>query len=57
MLGQGRGRTETLLSTFQNTTQQAGRIGMAFYQGLWYFDGWNSINYVMEELKNPKVSP
>uniref|UniRef100_A0A8C0ZW16 B(0,+)-type amino acid transporter 1 n=1 Tax=Castor canadensis TaxID=51338 RepID=A0A8C0ZW16_CASCN len=54
MLGQGRDATETLLSTFQNTTQQAGRIGMAFYQGLWYFDGWNSINYVMEELKNPK---
>lgn len=30
---------------------------MAFYQGLWSFDGWNSLNYVMEELKNPNVSP
>ncbi|XP_077700135.1 b(0,+)-type amino acid transporter 1-like isoform X2 [Canis aureus] len=33
---------------------QAGRIGMAFYQGLWSFDGWNNVNYVLEELKNPK---
>uniref|UniRef100_A0A8D2JSL8 b(0,+)-type amino acid transporter 1 n=1 Tax=Sciurus vulgaris TaxID=55149 RepID=A0A8D2JSL8_SCIVU len=54
VLVQGHGRTEFLLSAFHNTTQQAGRIGMAFYQGLWSFDGWNSINYMMEELKNPK---
>ncbi|XP_006167728.1 b(0,+)-type amino acid transporter 1 isoform X2 [Tupaia chinensis] len=54
VLGQGRGRTEALLSAFDNTTWQAGRIGMAFYQGLWSFDGWNNLNYVLEELKNPK---
>lgn len=52
-LGQGRSRREALLSAFQNTTQQAGRIGMAFYQGLWSFDGWSNINCVTEELKNP----
>ncbi|KAG8524798.1 b(0,+)-type amino acid transporter 1 [Galemys pyrenaicus] len=52
-LGQGRGRTEALLSDFHNTTQQVGHISMAFYQALWSFDGWNSLNYVMEELKNP----
>lgn len=56
VLAQGHGRTEFLLSAFHNTTQQAGRIGMAFYQGLWSFDGWNNVNYMMEELKNPKVS-
>ncbi|XP_049759935.1 b(0,+)-type amino acid transporter 1-like [Elephas maximus indicus] len=53
VLGQGRGRTEAFLHAFQNTTQQAGRIGIAFYQGLWSFDGWNSLNCVMEELRNP----
>ncbi|EHB02366.1 B(0,+)-type amino acid transporter 1 [Heterocephalus glaber] len=31
-------------------------MGMAFYQGLWSFDGWNSIHYVVEELKSPKQS-
>ncbi|XP_036026131.1 putative L-type amino acid transporter 1-like protein MLAS isoform X2 [Onychomys torridus] len=57
VLAQGRSRTESpesLPFTFHNTTQQAGRIGMAFYQGLWSFDGWNNINMVVEELKNPK---
>ncbi|XP_077700142.1 b(0,+)-type amino acid transporter 1-like isoform X6 [Canis aureus] len=54
VLGQGRGYTEAFLFAFHNTTQQAGRIGMAFYQGLWSFDGWNNVNYVLEELKNPK---
>ncbi|XP_008698610.1 b(0,+)-type amino acid transporter 1 isoform X4 [Ursus maritimus] len=54
VLGQGRGYTEAFLFAFHNTTQQAGRIGMAFYQGLWSFDGWNNVNYVVEELKNPK---
>uniref|UniRef100_A0A673VI80 Solute carrier family 7 member 13 n=1 Tax=Suricata suricatta TaxID=37032 RepID=A0A673VI80_SURSU len=44
VLGQGRGYTETFLFAFHNTTQQAGCIGMAFYQGMWSFD----------ELKNPK---
>ncbi|XP_004387657.1 b(0,+)-type amino acid transporter 1-like [Trichechus manatus latirostris] len=53
VLGQGHGRTEALLHAFHNTTQQAGHISIAFYQGLWSFDGWNSLNFVMEELRNP----
>lgn len=56
VLMQGHASTESLLFAFHNTTQQAGRIGMAFYQGLWSFDGWSNINTVIEELKNPKVS-
>ncbi|XP_006515181.1 aromatic-preferring amino acid transporter isoform X3 [Mus musculus] len=54
VLMQGHASTESLLFAFHNTTQQAGRIGMAFYQGLWSFDGWSNINTVIEELKNPK---
>ncbi|XP_004696452.1 b(0,+)-type amino acid transporter 1-like [Echinops telfairi] len=53
VLAQGLGHKEVLLHAFHNTTQQAGRFGLAFYQGLWSFDGWNSLNYVMEELRNP----
>lgn len=56
VLAQNYSHTEFLQFSFDNTTQQAGRIGMAFYQGLWSFDGWNNINMVIEELKNPKVS-
>ncbi|XP_021035141.1 putative L-type amino acid transporter 1-like protein MLAS isoform X2 [Mus caroli] len=54
VLMQGHASTESLMFAFHNTTQQAGRIGMAFYQGLWSFDGWSNINTVIEELKNPK---
>uniref|UniRef100_A0A8C6R089 Solute carrier family 7 (cationic amino acid transporter, y+ system), member 15 n=1 Tax=Nannospalax galili TaxID=1026970 RepID=A0A8C6R089_NANGA len=54
VLGQGRHCTEALLFTFYNMTEQAGHIGMAFYQELWSFDGWNSLNIVIEELKNQK---
>ncbi|XP_021508466.1 b(0,+)-type amino acid transporter 1-like isoform X1 [Meriones unguiculatus] len=54
VLAQGYSRTDFLLSAFHNTTNQAGRIGMAFYQGLWSFDGWANINTMAEELKNPK---
>nr|XP_036882474.1 b(0,+)-type amino acid transporter 1-like [Manis javanica] len=53
VLGQGRAST-AFQSAFHNTTQQVGCISMAFYQGLWSFDGWSNLNYVMEELKNPK---
>ncbi|XP_059516662.1 b(0,+)-type amino acid transporter 1-like [Myotis daubentonii] len=54
VLGQGRGRPEALPAAFHNTTRQTGRISVAFYQGLWSFDGWNTLNYVLEELKNPQ---
>ncbi|XP_077607173.1 b(0,+)-type amino acid transporter 1-like [Crocuta crocuta] len=54
VLSQGRGHTEAFLFAFHNTTHQSGRIGMAIYQGMWSFDGWNNVNYVVEELKNPK---
>jgi L-type amino acid transporter 9 len=29
-------------------------VALAFYSGLWAYDGWNSLNSVTEELKNPK---
>ncbi|XP_063088187.1 b(0,+)-type amino acid transporter 1-like isoform X2 [Cavia porcellus] len=54
VLGQGRGRTEAFQFAFHNTTRQVGQVGMAFYQGLWSFDGWNTIHSVVEELKKPK---
>ena len=30
------------------------QVGLAFYQGLWSYDGWNNLNYVAEEVKNSK---
>ena len=28
-------------------------VGIALYQGLWAYDGWNQLNYISGELKNP----
>jgi len=29
-------------------------IALAFYSGLWAYDGWKALNSITEELKNPK---
>ena len=34
--------------------KSASAIGLGLYQGLWAYDGWNQLNYVSEELKNPE---
>ncbi|CAB4055111.1 SLC7A9 [Lepeophtheirus salmonis] len=31
-----------------------GALATAFYSGLWAYDGWNNLNYVTEEIINPK---
>lgn len=51
-----RGHTENFENSFENTNLGINPIGIAFYQGLWSFDGWNNLNYVTEELKRPEVS-
>ncbi|CAF1388436.1 unnamed protein product [Rotaria sordida] len=37
-----------------STTKKPLGIALAFYSGLWAYDGWNCLNAVTEELKNPK---
>ncbi|KAG9352357.1 hypothetical protein JZ751_020770, partial [Albula glossodonta] len=51
MLAQG--KTKHLENAFEGTTTSFGDIGLAFYNGLWAYDGWNQLNYITEELKNP----
>lgn len=50
------GHTENFDNSFENTKLGINPIGIAFYQGLWSYDGWNNLNYVTEELKRPEVS-
>ncbi|XP_056152314.1 b(0,+)-type amino acid transporter 1 [Lampris incognitus] len=51
-----RGHTENFEDSFKNTKVGINPIGIAFFQGLWSYDGWNNLNYVTEELKRPEVN-
>lgn len=51
-----RGNNESFQDSFEGTNVGFSPIGIAFYQGLWSYDGWNNLNYVTEELKSPEVS-
>ncbi|XP_075154866.1 L-type amino acid transporter sobremesa isoform X1 [Haematobia irritans] len=47
------GNTQHLANAFNGPTPNVGAIATAFYTGLWAYDGWNNLNYVTEEIKNP----
>ncbi|KAK3748507.1 hypothetical protein QZH41_008575 [Actinostola sp. cb2023] len=48
-----KGKTENLQNAFEGSETDPAKIGFAFYIGLWAYDGWNSLNYCTEEMKNP----
>ena len=29
-------------------------LGLGLYNGLWSYDGWNQLNYVLEEIIEPE---
>ncbi|XP_059209430.1 b(0,+)-type amino acid transporter 1-like [Centropristis striata] len=43
-------------NAFKGTQFSLSTLGMAFYQGLWSYAGWNNLNCVTEELKRPEVN-
>ncbi|XP_063078334.1 b(0,+)-type amino acid transporter 1-like [Engraulis encrasicolus] len=47
------GNTQNLSKGIEGATTSFGNIGLAFYNGLWAYDGWNQLNFITEELKNP----
>ncbi|KAJ4985788.1 amino acid transporter [Stagonosporopsis vannaccii] len=38
---------------FDNTSHNISNWAVALYAGLWAFDGWDNVNYVTAEFKNP----
>ncbi|XP_021352770.1 b(0,+)-type amino acid transporter 1-like isoform X1 [Mizuhopecten yessoensis] len=48
-----RGETEVLETGFEGTENSMSMIALAFYDGLWAYDGWNNLNYVTEEIQDP----
>lgn len=47
------GKTENFEDPFKGSKISISSIGLAFYNGLWAYDGWNQLNYITEELKKP----
>lgn len=47
------GNVQHLQNAFIKPTPPLGAIAVSFYTGLWAYDGWNNLNYVTEEIKNP----
>ncbi|XP_017881509.1 b(0,+)-type amino acid transporter 1-like [Ceratina calcarata] len=50
------GHTELLSNPFEGTTHSAGNVALAFYSGLWAYDGWSSAAIVTEEIQKPEVN-
>lgn len=47
------GHTENLESMMQGTNTSPSAIAIAFYTGLFSYSGWDYLNFVTEELKDP----
>ncbi|XP_056635372.1 b(0,+)-type amino acid transporter 1-like isoform X2 [Diorhabda carinulata] len=50
------GETSNLDRGFEGTTTSPKELALAFYSGLWAYDGWSSVTVVTEELKKPEVN-
>lgn len=50
------GHTELLEKPFHGTTTSAGNVALAFYSGLWAYDGWTSAAIVTEEIQKPEIN-
>ncbi|XP_076111068.1 large neutral amino acids transporter small subunit 2-like [Mytilus galloprovincialis] len=44
---------ESFQEPFENSTTSPGKFALAFYSGLYSYAGWNYLNFVTEELKDP----
>nr|KAG5705755.1 hypothetical protein BaRGS_027414 [Batillaria attramentaria] len=49
----GRGEYEYFQNAFEDSKTDIGEISLAFYSGLFAYNGWNYLNFVIEELKDP----
>ncbi|KAL5021429.1 hypothetical protein ScPMuIL_000584 [Solemya velum] len=49
----GFGEVEYFQNGFENTSTDVGSVSLAFYSGLFAYAGWNFLNFVTEEMKDP----
>ena len=49
LLAQG----NTQYFTFEDTKTEVTSLALSFYSGLFAYNGWNYLNFIIEELKDP----
>ncbi|XP_014679446.1 PREDICTED: b(0,+)-type amino acid transporter 1-like isoform X2 [Priapulus caudatus] len=42
-----------IVNLCRGTATSPSSVALAFYSGLWAYDGWNNLNFVTEELRSP----
>ncbi|CAI2737701.1 unnamed protein product, partial [Dicrocoelium dendriticum] len=48
-----RGSVSSFSDPFEDSATSPGALANAFYQGFWAFSGWNCLNFLTGEMKNP----
>ncbi|XP_059476112.1 b(0,+)-type amino acid transporter 1-like [Neocloeon triangulifer] len=48
------GQTQNLSKGFEGSSTDPKSIALAFYSGLWAYDGWSTVTSVTEEVKRPE---
>lgn len=47
------GHYENFEGAFENTQTDPGKLSVAFYSGIFSYAGWNYLNFMTEELRDP----
>ncbi|KAL3311075.1 hypothetical protein Ciccas_010348 [Cichlidogyrus casuarinus] len=47
------GHVDSFIDSFEDSAYSVDSIALSFYQGFWAFGGWNYLNFLTEEIKNP----